>query len=66
MSYELGTNDIPKALEDKLTEAKTWYDSEPPAATGTRAALEREDWDRQAISILTDIVEAVDKTWGFA
>lgn len=60
------THTIPRPVENALVEAKLWYDSEPPAGIGTRAGLEREEWERNAIAVLTDIVEAVESTWGFA
>ncbi len=60
------THSIPVEVERALVRAKEWYDREPALATGTRAGLEREDWDREAISFLQDIVEAIDRTWGFA
>lgn len=56
---------LPPAVVEKLVEAKDWYDNEPTAATGTRAGLEREDWERQGLVLLEEIVEAIDSTIGF-
>lgn len=60
------THVVPPGLVAALLAAKNWTDNEPPAATGTAAGLAREDWEREAISLLTDIVEIVEETWGYA
>lgn len=69
-----GTNGIPKELEAKLVEAKDWnYRHEQLKETirlhGGSAQRNQEDLDRfdgEAREILEDIVEIVERTWGFA
>ena len=59
-----GTNGLPKELENALVRAKGWYDK-----YGDLDALtdeEREISASKGADILADIVEAVDRTWGFA
>lgn len=64
MTYQEGTNGIPKELEDRLLEAKTWYDKHAPNLEGW-SADEICNSSTKGADILMDIVEAVDRTWGF-
>lgn len=56
-----GTNGIPKALEDKLIEAKQWSERSP----GVDSMHRLKEWQAEGTHILLDVVEAVEETWGF-
>lgn len=74
MSQYSGNNGLPPELEKKLVEAKAWYDrrvelEETIQRCGGIAERNQEDRDgidREAASILEEIVEAVQQTWGYA
>ncbi len=61
MDYKPGTNNIPRELEDKLTEAKSWYDQRD-LKMGPDALRA---YEGQGADLLDEIVEIVDRTWGF-
>lgn len=71
--YEEGTNGLPKAVEDKLVEAKNWYDRRVElertiqlrGGNAQRNQEDRDEIDREAAGVLESIVEAIDATWGF-
>lgn len=73
MTYREGTNGIPRELEEKLVEAKGWYDRREELEDtiqehGGLAERNQDDldaFDREAGSLLAEIVEAVESTWGF-
>jgi hypothetical protein len=67
------THRISKALEEKLVEAKGWYDRRAALIAGIRLCggiaernqEDRDAIDREAASILEEIVEEIEQTWGF-
>lgn len=74
--WELGgvpTHAIPPVLEEKLIEAKEWYDRRVELertirATGgiaERNQEDRDEIDREAAPLLEEIVEAIESTWGY-
>lgn len=66
--YEGNVRAIPPDLEAKLDRAVRWYEDrrQIPMGTGTALSLRWDDSDRQAVSLLEDIVEAVEDSWGIA
>jgi hypothetical protein len=67
------THHISKELEQKLVEAKEWYDRRARlefvirtyGGSAQRNQEDRDESDREGASLLTEIVEIVDETWGF-
>lgn len=74
MTYQEGTNDIPKPVEVALVKAREWHDDRVAleraiAKHGGIAQRNQDDLDssdRSGAALLIDIVEAVNSTWGFA
>jgi len=68
------THHLSREFQDKLTEAKNWYDErgaleEAIGAYGGIAERNQEDrdaLDRYGASLLAEIIEMVDQEWGFA
>lgn len=56
------THALPPELVKKLIEAKAWYDQGLDGMTGE----EVDRSNRKGADILMDIVEIIDRTWGFA
>lgn len=70
-----GTNGLPRELEEKLVEAKEWYDKRqelPPNSyrlSDSEQKTIRDRWDDSgddAIELLENIVEVIAETWGWA
>lgn len=57
-----GTNGIPKELEDKLGEAKDWYDT---IDLDAMSDSEFEAARHKGADLLAEIVEVIDETWGW-
>lgn len=67
------THPIPEELEAKLVEAKQWYDrllklefairTKPGIAE--RNQSDRDDMAREGASLMEEIVEIIDVTWGW-
>lgn len=62
---QAGTNGIPEELENKLLEAKKWYDQHAHGLESWNSN-EIEASSLKGADLLMDIVEAIDRTWGFA
>lgn len=61
------THAIPPALVRKLTEAKRWYDDrQEQVAAGIPDSRVWMKSDLEGNHLLTEIVEIIDETWGFA
>lgn len=63
MTRQEGTNGLPRSLELTLVRAKGWYDKYHDVD-----ALSTDELESSALKsadLLRDIVEAVDRTWGF-
>jgi hypothetical protein len=68
------THALPKELQDKLVEAKEWYDRREELEEVIRRCVgiaQRNEADRDALRgeaelILAEVVEIIDRTWGFA
>lgn len=68
------THSVPKALVEKLVEAKDWYDrrealEEAILASPGYAERNQEDrdaLDREAAPLLAEIIQIINETWGFA
>lgn len=64
---------IPPRLEKALIEGKRWYDRREQleqtiqtfGGIAERNQADREVLDLEAASILADVVEAIEETWGF-
>lgn len=67
------THSIPPQLEKALIEGKRWYDRREQleqtirtfGGIAQRNQEDRDAIDREAASILADVVEAIEETWGF-
>lgn len=67
------THAIPSRLEKALIEGKRWYDRRVQleqtiqtfGGIAERNQADRDAIDREAASILEDVVEAIEETWGF-
>lgn len=67
------THAIPPQLEKALIEGKRWYDRREQleqtirtfGGIAQRNQEDRDAIDREAASILADVVEAIEETWGF-
>lgn len=68
MCEENATHNIPRELQQKLVEAKKWYDEREaiPLGYGMSLTPRWDDSDQDAIPLLQEIVELCDEAWGFA
>jgi hypothetical protein len=58
------THHLPDTLTSKLIEAKGWYDRCPASAPSDDE--ERARWGAEGTVLMMDVVEIVEKTWGYA
>jgi hypothetical protein len=61
------THSIPPVLAEKLVKAKDWYDDrQEQVAAGIPSSKRWMESDLEGNHLLTEIVEIIDQTWGFA
>jgi hypothetical protein len=60
------THALPKTLQNKLVEAKAWYDKRVQLPQRDVVIEDVEASDAEAASLLWDIVVIVEDAWGFA
>lgn len=62
-----GTNGLPRELEERLVEAKDWYDKRDLRAWDRAGNVQAEhDSDAEGAQLLISIIEIIDGTWGWA